>query len=101
MKTILISILIFFTSLSFANESDNVQELNWKIVCSDFRYMIDILKEFDERPIAIGKMGRAGKMTMLINSKTGTWTLIGYSDKGVCIMAAGDEAQQIEPVGRN
>ena len=74
----------------------NAREIDWKIACADQEQVIDFLKEFEERPVLTGKMGRAGRMAMLINTETGTWTLIGYTERGACIMASGEDVQQLD-----
>ena len=79
----------------------NAREVDWKIACADQEQVIDFLKEFEERPVLTGKMGRAGRMAMLINTETGTWTLIGYTERGACIMASGEDVQQLDRPTRN
>ena len=79
----------------------NAREIDWKIACADQEQVIDFLKEFEERPVLTGKMGRAGRMAMLINTETGTWTLIGYTERGACIMASGEDVQQLDRPARN
>ena len=79
----------------------NAREVDWKIACADQEQVIDFLKEFEERPVLTGKMGRAGRMAMLINTETGTWTLIGYTERGACIMASGEDVQRLDQPARN
>jgi len=40
-------------------------------------------------------------MAMLINTETGTWTLIGYTERGACIMASGEDVQQLDRPNRS
>ena len=100
MKTILAALALCCATYTQA-QTAATREANWKIVCSDHDELVDFLKDFEERPIVTGRMGRAGRMAMLINTDTGTWTLIGYTDRGACIMASGDNVQQLEPTKRN
>ena len=79
----------------------NAREADWKIVCADQDKVIDFLKEFNERPVLLGKLGQTGRMAMLINTETGTWTLIGYTERGACIMASGEDVQQLDQPARN
>ena len=103
MKTITLLIALLFAGDLWAQSKKpeiNAREANWTIVCADHAYVVDFLAEFEERPVITGRMGRAGKMAFLINTKTGTWTLLGYTDRGACIMAAGEDAEQLESFRR-
>jgi len=100
---ILISLAVaLFVSTAWAQSNPyNAREVDWKIVCADKDKVIDFLKEFEERPVLVGKLGRAGRMAMLINTETGTWTLIGYTERDACIMASGEDVQQLDRPARN
>lgn len=95
MKTILAALALCCATYTQA-QTTATREANWKIVCSDHDELVDFLKDFEERPIVTGRMGRAGRMAMLINTDTGTWTLIGYTDRGACIIASGTDVQQLD-----
>lgn len=101
MKTILALVVALLAGTAGAQSTNPARQANWTITCADTDYVIDFLKEYEERPVLTGNMGRAGKMAVLINTDTGTWTLIGYTDRGACIMASGDNVQQLEPTKRN
>jgi hypothetical protein len=96
MKTLLALAVAVYASTAWAQSNPyNAREVDWKIVCADQDKVIDFLKEFEERPVLVGKLGRAGRMAMLINTETGTWTLIGYTERGACIMASGEDVQRL------
>jgi hypothetical protein len=102
MKTLIAFAVALFASAAGAQSNPrNVREVDWKIACADQAQVIDFLKEFEERPVLTGKMGKAGRMAMLINTETGTWTLIGYTERGACIMASGEDVQQLDRPTRN
>ena len=102
MKTLIALAVALFASAAGAQSNPrNVREVDWKIACADQAQVIDFLKEFEERPVLTGKMGKAGRMAMLINTETGTWTLIGYTERGACIMASGEDVQQLDRPTRN
>lgn len=102
MKKLIYLLFLTLCSISLAqSNARNVREVDWKIACADQTQVIDFLKEFEERPVLTGKMGRAGRMAMLINTETGTWTLIGYTERGACIMASGEDVQQLDRPSRN
>jgi hypothetical protein len=104
MKIILLALAVVLSTASFAQTKQpkpNARELNWKIVCSDHADIVDFLSEYEERPVVTGRMGPKGRMAFLINTKTGTWTLLAYTDQGACIMAGGEDAEQIEPRNRD
>jgi len=95
MRTIIALIFAFAVGTAWAQSTNPARQTNWTITCADTDYVIDFLKEYEERPVLTGNLGRAGKMAMLINTDTGTWTLIGYTDRGACIMASGDNVHQL------
>lgn len=95
MKTLLALSIVLLVSTAGAQQSNSARQANWTITCADTDYVIDFLKEYEERPVLTGNLGRAGKMAVLINTDTGTWTLIGYTEAGACIMASGDNVQQL------
>ena len=97
MKKLIALVVALLTCTVWAQSNPyNAREVDWKIACADQDKVIDFLKEFDERPVLTGKMGRAGRMAMLINTETGTWTLIGYTERGACIMASGEDVQRLD-----
>jgi hypothetical protein len=95
MRTIIALIFAFAVGTAWAQSTNPARQANWTITCAGTDYVIDFLKEYEERPVLTGNMGRAGKMAVLINTDTGTWTLIGYTEAGACIMASGDNVQQL------
>ena len=100
MKTILLALAVVLSTATVAQTkrpADTVREADWKISCASHGYVVDFLEEYKERPIITGNIGRRGKMAFLINTRTGTWTLLAYTDQGACIMAAGDNAELLEP----
>ena len=102
MKILIALAVALLTCTAWAQSNPrNAREVDWKIACADQEQVIDFLKEFEERPVLTGRMGRAGRMAMLINTETGTWTLIGYTERGACIMASGEDVQQLDRPTRN
>ena len=102
MKILIALVVALLTCTAWAQSNlRDVREVDWKIACADQVQVIDFLKEFEERPVLTGKMGKAGRMAMLINTETGTWTLIGYTERGACIMASGEDVQQLDRHTRN
>jgi hypothetical protein len=95
MRTIIGLIFAFAAGTAWAQSTNPARQANWTITCADTEYVLDFLKEYEERPVLTGNLGQAGKMAMLINTDTGTWTLIGFSERGACIMASGDNVQQL------
>jgi hypothetical protein len=103
MKIFIALAVALYASTAWAQQTnpENVRQTNWAITCASTEYVIDFLKEYEERPVLTGKLGRAGKMAMLINTETGTWTLLGYTERGACIMASGEDVQQLDRPARN
>ena len=97
----IIAAVLTCSAVAQTKNPNTVRQVDWTITCATTEYVVDFLKEYEERPMLVGKMGRAGRMAMLINTETGTWTLIGYTDKGACIMASGDDVQRLDIPARN
>jgi hypothetical protein len=101
---LIIAIIATIATFTVAAQTKNpsaVRQVEWTITCATTEYVIDFLKEYEERPVLAGKMGKSGRMAMLINTETGTWTLIGYTERGACIMASGEDVQQLDRPTRN
>ena len=101
LTALLLSLLTITAQAQTKRPADTVREADWKISCASHGYVVDFLAEYEERPIITGNIGRRGKMAFLINTSTGTWTLLAYTDQGACIMAAGDNAELLEPLLRD
>lgn len=99
--TAVVVAMLSLPALAQTKNKDTVREVNWTIACADTEHVIDFLKEYNERPVLTGSMGRAERMAMLINNETGTWTLIGYTEQGACIMASGENVQRLDHTIRN
>jgi len=98
--TLMAALLISSASAQSKNPNA-IRQVEWTITCATTEYVVDFLKEYEERPVLSGKMGKSGRMAMLINTETGTWTLIGYTERGACIMASGEDVQQLDRPSRN
>ena len=103
MKILIALAVALYANTAWAQQTnpENVRQTNWTITCASTEYVIDFLKEYEERPVLTGKLGRAGRMAMLINTETGTWTLLGYTERGACIMASGEDVQQLDRPARS
>jgi|688.fasta_scaffold2518950_1 hypothetical protein len=97
----IIATIATFTVAAQTKNPNAVRQVEWTITCATTEYVIDFLKEYEERPVLAGKMGKSGRMAMLINTETGTWTLIGYTERGACIMASGEDVQQLDRPNRS
>ena len=92
----LIAALLISSASAQSKNPNAIRQVEWTITCATTEYVVDFLKEYEERPVLTGNLGRAGKMAVLINTDTGTWTLIGYTDRGACIIASGTDVQQLD-----
>lgn len=57
--------------------------------------------QYHEDPVARGSLGTAGKMLLVANKKTGTWTmLIVRDDMLMCPFASGTNFKLVKPEGQ-
>jgi hypothetical protein len=90
MKNFLISVLLL-PVLAIAQEPVIVEK---SIVCAKASTLLNGLKDkYDELPIWIGQDERS--RYSLFVSKTGTWTLVQFSDEIACILGVGTDSREI------
>ena len=94
MRTLAVASILFLTSL-VANAQPNLIEVDKPVTCSDPKTVIEGLSDqYQEQPFWSGR-GRDSKYVLLVNSKTGSWSMIEYNDKVACIVGTGKSARQI------
>jgi hypothetical protein len=65
------------------------------VVCSNLKTIVEtISQDFQEQPAWRGNDSNS-KYIMFANDKTGSWTLIQYSDKIACVIGSGENGRQI------
>jgi hypothetical protein len=72
-----------------------VVQVEKPVVCSNLKTIVETISgDFQEQPTWRGNDARS-KYIMFANSKTGTWTLIQYSDNIACVIGSGENGRQI------
>ena len=72
-----------------------VVQVEKPVVCSNLKTIVEtISQDFQEQPTWRGNDSRS-KYVMFSNSKTGTWTLIQYSDNVACVIGSGENGRQL------
>jgi len=94
MRTSAVAMILFLTSL-VASAQSNLIEIDKPVTCSDPKTVIEGLSDqYQEQPFWSGR-GRESKYVLLVNSKTGSWSMVEYNDKIACIVGTGKSARQI------
>jgi len=91
----IITILLTLSLLASVARSEP-KEGNKKIICDNTSTLMNALVEYGEAPVWSGADSQT-KTTygVLMNSKTGTWTIIQFDGKMACVLGVGDEAKSL------
>ena len=67
-----------------------------EVVCASLKDVVEFVsgQEFQEEPYWVGS-DQVSKFVMMVNSKTGTWTMIQYDNKKACIIGTGAKSQAV------
>lgn len=98
-----ISILLMLSLLSTIAQSELKQVIK-KVICDDTTLFMDTLinGEYSEKPIWSGVDSETKTIYgVLMNAKTGTWTIIQFDGKMICVLGMGEEAKSITPGSKN
>jgi len=94
MRTSAVAMILFLTSL-VASAQSNLIEIDKPVTCSDPKTVIEGLSDqYQEQPFWSGR-GTDSKYVLLVNSKTGSWSMVEYNDKIACVVGTGKSARQI------
>ena len=90
MRKLTVAFLLALTSLVADAQEDRVVIEAYKTVaCSSVKNMIEFVSgEYQEIPQWSG-VGTATKFILMVNKKSGTWTMIEYNDDLACMIAHG------------
>jgi hypothetical protein len=90
MKKFLVSVLLL-PVLAVAQEPIIIEK---SVVCANVSTLLNGLKDhYDELPIWIGQDEKS--RYSLFVSKTGSWTLVQFSDEIACILGVGTNSREI------
>jgi len=89
---------LLFCLISSIAHAQEIIDLQKPLKCSDaqvvMNYFVDIHKEI---PVWVGKSVHDTHITLLINSATGSWTMIEYGAKIACVLGAGENRTDSKP----
>lgn len=88
MRTIALAFLFCLTSsIAYAQTFQS----NKPVICDTNTEKIikSLVEIYNEKPIWMGK-GEGSNVTLFINDKTHTWTMLQYTSEWACIIGAGD-----------
>ena len=81
-----------FCLISSIAHAQQIIDLQKPLKCSDaqvvMNYFVDTHKEI---PVWVGKSVHNTHVTLLMNSATGSWTMIEYDTKLACVLGAGED----------
>jgi hypothetical protein len=88
-------VMAFLLGLTSFVVHAQVVQVEKPVVCSNLKTIVEtISQDYQEQPTWRGN-DASSKYIMFANSKTGTWTLIQYSDKAACVIGSGENGKQI------
>jgi hypothetical protein len=93
MRNIALAFLLCLYYSPIANAREIIQ-LNKPVVCSDLKTIIETVtgEQYKEQPAWAGA-DDISNFYLTHNQKTGTWSLIQYSDGIACILGTGSRSQ--------
>ena len=91
-----LTVAFLFCLISNIVNAGDAIELQKPVLCSDLKTVIEFVTgpKFKEQPTWTGA-DDLGKYILTQNDKTGTWTLIQYSEGIACILGTGERGQLI------
>jgi hypothetical protein len=90
---VLISFPLFFANTAYSQTIYTKQE------CSEWNTMAEVVAEYGETPLFIGKVAIVlntnepviGDMVFAVNQQTGSWSLVGLYPTGIsCLISSGE-----------
>jgi len=86
---------IFYLALALfvlPSQAKEPETITYKALCDDTNKLVNKIREHKETPIIIGKaFDQANStMTLWINNKTKSWTLLATKNNMSCILGVGD-----------
>lgn len=92
MNKLLCAVTIFATHLSIAQT-----EIQRSLPCDETsRLLAQLSVQYKETPAWIGKLENESKYAMFTNTQTKSWTFIQVTPRLSCVLAVGDNFQQID-----
>jgi len=92
MKALLAGVLLL-PALAVAQQDYAIVEK--QVICGETKKVLEYLYEtYNERPIWMG-IGSDSRYSLLVDPKTGNWTLIQFNQDVVCIVGAGADSKEI------
>ena len=87
-----VSVALLFCLISSIAHAQQIIDLQKPLKCSDaqivMNYFVDTHKE---TPVWVGKSVHNTHITLLMNSATGSWTIIEYGAELACVLGAGED----------
>jgi hypothetical protein len=91
------TLILLLTTLSFYALAEPITK-NKRVICDDTTTLINAMVngEYKENPVWSGlDIESETKYGLLMNSKTGTWTIIQFDEKMACVLGVGEEAKSL------
>ena len=98
-----ISIFLMLSLLTTLAQSEP-RAVNKKVICDNTSTLMDSLVngEYSEKPVWSGVDSETNTTYgVLMNSKTGTWTIVQFDDRMACVLGVGEEAKSLMHGSKN
>lgn len=86
---------LFCLTGSIANaQSNNPTEMSKSVICDDTRTIVSfVMERYKEVPVWTAQDGdNQSRYVLMINSNTGSWTLLQYTPQVACILGVGTKS---------
>ena len=89
MKTLIGAALLGISTSIFASE---LAVMNKKVTCGETKFILNLIaEEFQEKVVFSGPSPEEKSVYLvLMNSKTGTWTVLQGNEKVTCVIGVGE-----------
>lgn len=91
------TLILLLTLLSFYVLAEPITK-NKRVICDDTTTLLNemVNGEYKENPVWSGLDSETGtKYGVLMNSKTGTWTIIQFDETMACVLGVGEDAKSL------
>lgn len=90
------SVAVLFCLISSIVYAAQAYKGKKEVVCASLKDIVELVsgQEFQEAPYWVGS-DQVSKFVMMVNEKTGTWTMVQYDNKKACIIGTGAKSQAV------
>lgn len=94
LKKIITSLFCFLSTVVYAQNGIPAFEMKKEVACTDTASLLTSIGEskWKEHPMWLGKSSTS-RVSIFVNQKTGTWTIVQFNEKVACILEVGTDSE--------